>query len=69
MQTHYESYKFFVMLFKLYNVLTTFISIMNGAFHNEINEYLIIYINDILIYSNNKVDHVKNLRRILSKLQ
>lgn len=51
MRTWYGSYEFFVISFGLCNAPATFMSIMNGIFHEEIDRCVVIYINDILIYS------------------
>ena len=68
MQTRYGSYEFLVMPFGLCNAPVKFISIINGMFHEKMDEFVMVYIDDILIYSNNELDHARNLRRILGKL-
>ena len=57
MRTQYSSYEFLVMPFGLCNTPTTFTSIMNGIFHDEMHECVVVYIDDILIYSRNELEH------------
>jgi hypothetical protein len=51
MKTHYGSYEFLIMLFGLCNAPSTFTTLMNSIFHDKLDEFLIIYIDDIHIYS------------------
>ena len=51
MQTRYGSYEFSVISFGLCNAPPTFMSIMNGIFHVKIEECVVVYIKNILIYS------------------
>lgn len=44
-------------------------SIMNGVFHEEMNECMVIYIDNILKYSKNEVDHAQDLKRFFSILR
>lgn len=69
MRTRYGSYEFLVMPFGLCNAPATFMSIMNGIFHDEMDECVVVYIDDILIYSRNEVEHARDLRKVLSKLR
>ncbi len=50
MKIRYNSYEFLVMPFRLCNALSTFTTFMNSIFHEKLNEFMIIYINDILMY-------------------
>ena len=40
-------------------------SIMNGIYHEEMDECIVVYINNILVYAKNVLDYVWDLRRIL----
>lgn len=51
MRIRYGSYEFRVMLFRLCNAPLTFMSIMNGIIHEEMDECVVVYIDDILVYS------------------
>lgn len=56
MLIRYGSYEFCVMPFGLCNAPTMFMSIMNSIFDNEMNKYMLIYIDDFLPYSKNTKD-------------
>jgi hypothetical protein len=49
------------MSFGLCNVPSTFIIIMNLVFHDKLDEFIIIYIDDILFYFNSMEEHAQNL--------
>ena len=57
------------MLFGLCNAPATFMSIMNGIFHDKLDECVVIYIDDILIYSRSELEHAQDLRKVLKKLR
>ncbi len=42
---------------------------MNSIIYEKLDEFMIIYINDILVYSKTIEEHVKHLEHVLSKLQ
>jgi hypothetical protein len=50
-KTHYGHYKFLVMSFGLTNVPTIFMDTMNRVFHDYLDQFIIVFIDDILIYS------------------
>ncbi len=68
MRTKYGSYEFLVMPFKLCNVLSTFMTFMDSIFHEKLDEFVIIYIDDILVYSKMAKEHAEHLEYVLSKL-
>ena len=53
----FRLYKWKVILFRLYNALTTFQAIMDNLFHDMLDEGVIIYLDNILIYTENRVEH------------
>lgn len=57
------------MPFGLCNAPATFITMINSIFHKETNEYVIIYIDDILIYSKTEEEHMKHIEIMLDKLR
>lgn len=63
------SYEFLMMLFGLCNAPFTFTTFMNSVFHNKLEELLIIYIDDILIYSKLAKEHVEHIKYVLQKLK
>jgi len=51
MRTMYGLYEFLMMPFKWCNVSSTFTTLMNSIFHERLDEFVIIYIDDIFMYS------------------
>ena len=68
-QTKYKLYKYQIMLFRLTNTSTIFQELINYMLYNHLNEFVITYLNDILIYSENKKNHEKHIKKILKKFQ
>jgi len=56
------------MSFKLKNVLVTFQRLINDMLREYLNDFVIIYLDDILIYSDNLKIHYKHMYKILTKL-
>ena len=65
MRTCYGLYEFLVKPFGLCNAPATFVSIINGIFHDEMDECVVVYIDDILIYSRSELKHARDLRKVL----
>ena len=57
------------MSFGLTNAPAYFMYLMNSVFMSELNKFVLVFINDILIYSENEVDHAEHLRIVLSRLR
>jgi hypothetical protein len=57
------------MPFGLCNVPTTFMQVMNDVFRSFINDFVIVYLDDILIFSKSWEDHVKHVRKVLDVLK
>ena len=51
------------------NALAYFMYLMNSVFMPKLDKFMVVFIDDILIYSENEVDHAKHLRIVLSKLR
>jgi hypothetical protein len=68
MKTMYSSYGFLVMPFELCNTLSMFITFMNSIFHEKLDEFVIIYISDILVYSKIPEEHMNYFEYVMSKL-
>jgi hypothetical protein len=60
-RTRYGSYKFLVMPFGFTNAPTTFCTFMNDIFRELLDDFVVIYIDDILVYSNSMEEHVEHL--------
>jgi hypothetical protein len=67
--TRYGLYEFLVMSFSLTNAPTYFMYLMNSVFMNELDKFVVVFINDILIYSKNEAEHPKHLRIVLQHLR
>ena len=61
-KTRYGHYKFLVMNFRLTNALTIFIDLMNQVFWPYLDQYVGVFIDDILVYSNSYFKHEQHLR-------
>jgi hypothetical protein len=61
MRTRYGSYEFLVMPFGLCNILLMFTTLMNSIFHEKLGKFVVIYIDDILVYSKITQEHVEHL--------
>ena len=57
-QTRYGLFEFLVMPFGLTNTPTAFIDLMNRVFHPYLDQFVIFFIDDILVYSKNAEEHV-----------
>nr|GFC08587.1 putative reverse transcriptase domain-containing protein [Tanacetum cinerariifolium] len=68
-RTHYVHYKFQVMSFGLTNVLAIFVNLMNRVCKPYLDKFMIVFIDDILIYSKNEQEHGEHLKLILELLK
>nr|GFB87531.1 putative reverse transcriptase domain-containing protein [Tanacetum cinerariifolium] len=68
-RTHYGHYKFQVMPFGLTDVPTIFMDLMNRVCKPYLDKFVIVFIDDILIYSKNKKEHEEHLTLILELLK
>jgi hypothetical protein len=63
--THYGMFKYLVMPFGLTNTPVTFRHLMNDIFHDLVNVYVVVYLNNILIYSDNLEQHQEHVCEVL----
>jgi hypothetical protein len=67
--TRYELYEYLIMSFGLTNAPAHFIYLMNFVFMPELDKFVIVFIDDILIYSKSEEDYARHLRVILQRLR
>jgi len=67
--TMYGSYEFLVMPFELTNTPTTFCTLMNDIFREWLDDFVVVYIDDILIYSDSLEKHAEHLRKVFQRLK
>jgi len=68
-RTRYGHYEFLVLPFELTNAPAAFMDLMNRVFREFINQCVVVFIDDILIYSRSREEHEKHLRTILQILR
>ncbi|KAK1618151.1 hypothetical protein QYE76_023668 [Lolium multiflorum] len=67
--TRYGSYEYTVMPFGLTNAPSYFMNMMNKVFMEFLDKFVVVFIDDILIYSKSEEEHEKHLRLVLEKLR
>jgi hypothetical protein len=62
-------YEYTVMSFGLTNTLAYFMYLMNKVFMEYLEKFVVVFIDDILVYSKSKEEHKEHLRLVLQKLR
>ncbi|KAI3758665.1 hypothetical protein L6452_06236 [Arctium lappa] len=68
-RTRYDHYEFLVMPFGLTNAPTVFMDLMNRVFSAYLDKFVIVFIDDILVFSKSKEEHEDHLRIVLGTLR
>ena len=68
-RTRYGHFEFTVMPFGLTNAQATFIDLMHRVFQPYLNQFVVVFVDDILIYSQSEWEHENHLRIILQLLR
>ena len=66
---HYGHYEFLVMPFGLTNAPTAFMDLMNRVFQPYLDRFVIVFIDDILVYSGSSKENSEHLRIVLQTLR
>ncbi len=67
--TRYDHFKYMIMSFDLINVSIIFQTYINKILTELLNDFCVIYLNDILIFFVEKTDHVDHMKQILKRLR
>jgi len=67
--TRYGTFEYLVVPFGLSNAPPTFMRAMHNIFHDLLDKILILYLDDILIFSNSEEDHLKHLEQVFMRLR
>ncbi|KAL0543736.1 hypothetical protein IC582_018840 [Cucumis melo] len=68
-RSRYGHYEFIVMSFGLTNAPAVFMDLMNRVFREFLDTFVIVFIDDILIYSKTEAEHEEHLRMVLQTLR
>jgi hypothetical protein len=64
----YGLYEYLVMSFRLMNVSPHFMYFMNSFFMLELDQFAVVFIDDILVYSKSMEEHEEHLQIVLQQL-
>ena len=67
--TRYGQYEFTVVSFRLTNAPSYSMNMMNKVFMDELDKFVVVFIDDILVYSATAEEHEQHLRLVVEKLR
>ena len=68
-RTRYGHLKFIVMPFELMNAPVAFMDLMHRVFQPYLDQFVVVFVDDILIYSKSKEEHEGHLRIVIQALR
>ena len=68
-RTRYGHYEFTVMPFGMTDALTAFMDLMHRVFQSYLDQFVVVFVDDILIYSQSEWEHEYHLRIVLQLLR
>jgi hypothetical protein len=69
MRARYGHFEFMVMPFGLTNAPFVFMDLINRVFHKYLDLFVVVFIDDILVYSTNHQEHEEHLKKVLDILR
>lgn len=66
--SRYGLFEFVVMPFGLCNAPSTFQRLMNNVFHDALDQFVLVYLDDILVYSRDEDEHERHLAWVFERL-
>jgi hypothetical protein len=67
--TRYGHYEYLVMSFGLTNAPAHFMYLMNSVFMEELDKFVVVFIDDILVFSKSRKEHEEDLHIVLQRLR